>query len=347
MQGTFTRPAESVLHRVLAGSAGLFRADDYPEQLAAAAAEAQLPVTTGRRIAVLGTRGGAGKSTVAALLARSYAAMRTDTVAALDLAPGAGTLGLRLGVPHAPPLEAVQDRLGRATPPSLRGLAALLTVAAPGNLLVAGRRRPAAGPTADLSAPAVWTPAAPLPPPVWTPASPALQQSRSGTENADGSDDAARLSRIISRYCAITVYDCAPGLTDPGALRAAGQSHLAVFVTPASVAGLEDALEYAAVWRHHPVLAAVPLLVLVVQSAGGRGVTPAGEAGRLRRAGIDAVHLGYDRHLAAGVELSLPLLSRRTRLEALALAACVLSAASDGSGFRRAAGQTSGRGRHR
>ena len=345
MQGTFTRPAETVLHRVLAESAGLFRADDYPEQLAAAAAETQLPVSTGRRIAVLGTRGGAGKSTVAALLARSYAAMRTDTVAALDLAPGAGTLGLRLGVPHAPPLEAVQDRLGRVTPGSLRGLAALLTVAAPGNLLVAGRRRPAAGPAADLSAPAVWTPAAPLPPPVWTPASPVLQQSRSNAENADGSDDAARLSRMISRYCAITVYDCAPGLTDPSGLRAAGQSHLAVFVTPASVAGLEDALEYAAVWRHHPVLAAVPLLVLVVQSARG-GVTPAGEAGRLRRAGIDTVHLGYDRHLAAGVELSLPLLARRTRLEALSLAACVLSAASDGSGFRRAARQRSGRGRH-
>lgn len=338
-----TRPAESALHRVLAGSADLFRGDDYPQRLAEAAAGTQLPVTTGRRIAVVGTRGGAGKTTVAALLARIYAAMRTDTVAAVDLAPGAGTLGLRLGVPHAPPLEAAAARLRTGTPDSLRGLTALLTVAEPANLLVTGRRRFSESPAVGgppPSAAGVWTPAGPLVPPVWTPGVSTVPQGRSedGKETSqDVPDGASRISRVISRYCPITIFDCAAGLTDPAARWAVGNSHLAVFVTPASVAGIEDALQYAEVWRRSPEFSGVPLLVLVAQPVPDRILRASREAGRLRRAGIETVHLGYDRHLAAGVEVSPSLLSRRTRLEAVAAASRVLSAAASVPGTQRGA----------
>ena len=334
-----TRPAESALHRVLAGSADLFRGDDYPQRLAEAAAGSQLPVTTGRRIAVVGTRGGAGKTTVAALLARIYAAMRTDTVAAVDLAPGAGTLGLRLGVPHAPPLETAAARLRSGTPDSLRGLAALLTAAEPANLLVTGRRRTLEHPVDGGPRPSadVWTPAGPLVPPVWTPdglsAPPGSGAAGKGT-GQDVPDGASRISRVISRYCPITVFDCGAGLTDPAALWAVGNSHVAVFVTPASVAGLEDALEYSDTWRRSPELSGVPLLVLVAQPAPGGTFRAAREAGRLRQAGLETIHLGYDRHLAAGVEVSPSLLSRRTRLEAVTLASRVLSAASAPGGQR-------------
>ena len=341
-----TRPAQSPLHRLLAGSADLFRGDDYPQRLAEQAAGTQLPVTTGRRIALVGTRGGAGKTTVAALLARIYAAMRADTVAAVDLAPGTGTLGLRLGVPHAPPLESAAARLQAGTPDSLRGLTALLAVAEPGNLLVAGRRRvtdiSGAGGT-EASAAHVWTPAGPHSPD-WTPGGGAGSLSLRPGEGHTGQDHTgqdhpgqniplevpdgvSRMARNISRYCPITIFDCSTGLTDPATRWAASHSHVAVFVTPASVAGLEDALEYAAAWRGNPLFAGTPLLVLVVQPPSDRTFSASREAGRLSRAGAPAIALGHDRHLAAGVEVSPSLLSRRSRLEAVTVASRVLSAA--------------------
>ncbi|WP_461170428.1 nucleotide-binding protein [Arthrobacter sp. Z1-15] len=334
-----TRPAESALHRVLAGSADLFRGDDYPQRLAEAAAGTQLPVTTGRRIAVVGTRGGAGKTTVSALLARIYAAMRTDTVAAVDLAPGAGTLGLRLGVPHAPPLETAAARLRTGTPDSLRGLAALLTAAEPANLLVTGRRRTLERAADGVPRPSAgtWTPAGPLVPPAWTPdgaAAPPGPGAAGEETGQDVPDGASRMSRVISRYCPITLFDCGPGLTDPAVLWAVANSHLAVFVTPASVAGLEDALEYSEAWRHSPGLSGVPLLVLVAQPAGDM-LRASRETGRLLRAGVETVHLGHDRHLAAGVEVDPSLLSRRTRIEAVVVASRVLSAAAPTPGSRR------------
>lgn len=334
-----TRPAQSPLHRFLAGSAGLFRGDDYPQRLAGEAAGTQHPVTTGRRIAVVGTRGGAGKTTVAALLARIYAAMRSDTIAAVDLAPGAGTLGLRLGVPHAPPLETAAARLQAGTPESLRGLTALLSVAEPGNLLVAGRRaqKNHGGESTSHPATTVWVPAGPHTPPEWTPDGPPDAGGPGPTRSARNTppevpDGASRMSRVISRYCPVTIFDCGSGLTDPATLWAAGHSHVAVFVTPASVAGLDDALEYAHAWRRNPGHSATPLLVLVVQPASDRYFTASREADRLSLAGVPALHLGRDRHLAAGVEVSPPLLSRRTRLEAVTVASRVLTAAVSSPG---------------
>ncbi|WP_070196587.1 hypothetical protein [Streptomyces oceani] len=57
----------------------------------------QQPLTTGRQIAVTSIRGGAGKTTVAALLALTYAHYRTDPVLALEADPALGTLPRSLG----------------------------------------------------------------------------------------------------------------------------------------------------------------------------------------------------------------------------------------------------------
>lgn len=65
----------------------------------------QQPVTTGRRIAVTGIRGGAGKSVVSALMATAMAHFRQDRVLALDADPGIGSLMLRLGMTGAPSLH--------------------------------------------------------------------------------------------------------------------------------------------------------------------------------------------------------------------------------------------------
>ncbi|WP_043267265.1 MinD/ParA family protein [Streptomyces sp. CT34] len=57
----------------------------------------QQPVTTGRQIAVTSIRGGAGKSTVAALLGTTFAHYRQDPVLFLEADPALGSLPLRLG----------------------------------------------------------------------------------------------------------------------------------------------------------------------------------------------------------------------------------------------------------
>ncbi|HSA52030.1 MAG TPA: hypothetical protein VLH10_18230 [Yinghuangia sp.] len=57
----------------------------------------QQPITTGRQIAVGSIRGGAGKSTVAALLALTFAHYRTDPVLAVEADGVLGTLPRRLG----------------------------------------------------------------------------------------------------------------------------------------------------------------------------------------------------------------------------------------------------------
>lgn len=78
------------------------------EELARAVAR---PVTTGRRIAVVSARGGAGRSTVAALLGMVLAARRADPVLAVDADPENGSLSWRLGVPYGPRLDELAAHL--------------------------------------------------------------------------------------------------------------------------------------------------------------------------------------------------------------------------------------------
>lgn len=281
-----TRPAETGLHLALSRIGQLFRADEYPRLLAEAASGAQSPVTTGRRIAVVGSRGGAGKTTVTALLARTYASMRADTVTAVDNSVGAGTLGLRLGFTGAPSLTDVAHSLNGQTPSSLADLAARLG-AVESNLLVAGG---------------------------------------AGSPGVD--DDATRAARAVSRYCPITILDCGTGMELPSTDWAIRQSHAALFVTPATVAGLEDARLYAEHWNGAGSDAAIPLLTVVVQTDARNPVDATEEAGTLTRHGVVAVALPYDRHLAGGVELDLGLLSRETLLTSTTVASRVLLAAT-------------------
>lgn len=81
---------------------------------------AQRPITTGRRIAVVSVRGGAGRSTVAALVAEALAGARPDPVLALAVDGAHGSVGFRLGVPEDPDAAALADRIrtGRAGGPA-------------------------------------------------------------------------------------------------------------------------------------------------------------------------------------------------------------------------------------
>lgn len=288
-----TRPADGPLRTLVQQVTDLFRSDAYGEELTRAAAGTQAPVTTGRRIAVVGSRGGAGRTTTAALLARVFAAMRSDTIAAIDAGTGLGTLSLRLGLESAPTVAELIASGPVATVDELAGVMGR----AQENLLVAGSG------AARLTAPPF-----------------------AGTRT----EDATGLVRTVSRFCPVTVYDCGAGMELPTTVWAVDQAHAALLVTPASVAGIEDALAVTYRWPQPGEPGYVPLLVVVVRVDDRAALDPARQAARLNGAGIPAVHLDYDRHLAAGVELDLALLARRTRLQVSTLASRALHLAIDG-----------------
>ncbi|WGH84953.1 hypothetical protein [Auritidibacter ignavus] len=63
----------------------LFASDPFPEQLEDALEMCQAPVTSGRRIAVMSPVGGAGVSTLVALMARQFVSIRTEPIYAVEL----------------------------------------------------------------------------------------------------------------------------------------------------------------------------------------------------------------------------------------------------------------------
>lgn len=95
-------------------------------ELAQLATAAQLPLATGRRIAVISVRGGAGKSAVAAMLASVYAVRRAEPVLAADADPEDGSLAWRLGVNPQLSLAALAPRLLAARGGDVRGYDQLL-----------------------------------------------------------------------------------------------------------------------------------------------------------------------------------------------------------------------------
>lgn len=85
--------------RALGHLRSLVVADTPPERLTRAWSGAQAPVSTGRRVLVVGAHGGAGTSTVAVCLAQELQARRADGVALVDAAPGRAGLRDRLRQP--------------------------------------------------------------------------------------------------------------------------------------------------------------------------------------------------------------------------------------------------------
>ncbi|WP_445395413.1 MinD/ParA family ATP-binding protein [Streptomyces sp. LE64] len=80
-------------------------------------ARVQQPVTTGRQVVVTSIRGGAGKTTVTALLSRTFNHFRHDPVLTLEADAALGTLPARLGVDE---LRWTCTDLARVLHPSMR-----------------------------------------------------------------------------------------------------------------------------------------------------------------------------------------------------------------------------------
>ncbi|GAA3699456.1 hypothetical protein GCM10022377_10590 [Zhihengliuella alba] len=303
------RGSDSALARTLGALVG---GDPDAQRLPELAALAQAPVATGRRVAVFATRGGAGATTTAALLARFFSAARPDRVAVLDAAEEHGSLGLRLGVAG-----------GRPGPATLAGL---LPATTGGNLPTAEELDGLLGHAAQNLA-------------------------ATASPGADAADQAHEVPgsllreacATISRYFALTIVDCPTGIRRPATGAALADAHAAVWVVPGTLSGVEDALARLAGPTLRGLAASGRLLVVVAQQDRAAPVPTAVHARRFNELGYEAHALGYDAHLAAGARIRAGLLGAERRTALAGLAARVLDVANAAPASAPSAAPRSGR----
>jgi MinD-like ATPase involved in chromosome partitioning or flagellar assembly len=294
----FTRPRH---HREPAGRRAVHRVRellgvDASKEVREATQRAQRlrqPVTTLRRLAVLSGRGGAGKTTVATLLATTLAGSRHDRVLAVDAAPDLGSLALRAGAASPHPLAA----FARAAPP-VRGFADVEPHLGRGDgglwLLTGGG---GAGERLDL--------------PAWQAAVAALSRYFAVLVTDCGPDPASRLNLGI--------------LGDAHALA------LVTPATVDGVVGAHQAIDRLRAGPA-AALVQRTVVVLSTQTPHTEGVDLKRGARTLASQGVRVARLPYDRHLAAGARIHPDLLGERTRVAAIGLAGDLLTFAMSDRG---------------
>jgi MinD-like ATPase involved in chromosome partitioning or flagellar assembly len=247
------------------------------------------PVTASRRIAVVSIRGGAGKSTVAALVGSALAAHREDRVLLVDADPDLGSLGLRLSA-----ASPVSTRVFGERPPLLADIADaeryLGRTAGRAWILTGGFR------SGDRS-----------------------RLDLTGYRNAMGA---------LARFFAVTVTDAGAGLSNlnQGMLAV---SHAVVLVTPATVDGVlsaGEAMQWLAAGPLAP-LTRRTTVVLTGLSPESSVVDLDRATRALTGAGAEVVALPFDRHLAVGAAIDPFLLGSTTRSAAMRVAAISLTQA--------------------
>ncbi|MFE0188210.1 hypothetical protein [Streptomyces sp. NPDC058989] len=285
------RRAGRALRRVFASSPAAETA-----AVTQAAYAIQQPVTTGRQIAVSSIRGGAGKSTVAALLALTFAHYRSDPVLAVEADPALGTLPHRLG---AREVRWSGSDLAQIVDPSMliTDLTGYLLPFAGGGWLLPGSQG-AIGTRLDI-------------------------------------DTYRVVMTSLRRHFAATVVDCET-LPAEVARTALVTTHARVLVTPATpegVAATRSVLDW--IGGLHPGLLPTTVVVLT-HSSPDTGVDVRRAAEHLGAGGAAVLPLPYDRHLAAGGAIRTELLGERTREAAARIAAEAMNrAASRDPGRRR------------
>ncbi|GGW98703.1 hypothetical protein [Streptomyces noursei] len=284
------RRAGRALRRVFASSPAAETA-----ALTQAAHAIQQPVSSGRQIAVSSIRGGAGKSTVAALLALTFAHYRPDPVLAVEADPALGTLPHRLG---AREVRWSGSDLAQILDPSMliTDLTGYLLPFAGGGWLLPGSQG-AIGTRLDL-------------------------------------DTYRVVMTSLRRHFAATVVDCET-LPAEVARTALVTTQARVLVTPATpegVAATRSVLDW--VGGLHPGLLPTTVVVLT-HSSPDSGVDVRKAAGHLGAGGAAVLPLPYDRHLAAGGAIRSELLGARTREAAARIAAEVMDRAVSRDPARR------------
>ncbi|GGO89376.1 cellulose synthase operon protein YhjQ/BcsQ [Wenjunlia tyrosinilytica] len=252
------------------------------------ARDLQQPITTGRQIVVTSIRGGAGKTTVAALLGRTFEHYRRDPVLTVEADAALGTLPIRLG---AAAVRWTCADLAQVIDPSMQltDITGCLARLPDGGWLLPGSRGNVG---ARLE----------------------LPQYQS-------------VMVALRRYFAITVVDC-PTLPGELARTALAAAQGRVVVAPATVEGVastRSVLDWMAGLRRAGMLART--VVVLVSSSPHTTIDAEAAADHLRLDGVAVLALPYDRHLAAGGVIQASLLARGTRETAARLAAEVLNRA--------------------
>ncbi|GAA2599660.1 hypothetical protein Stube_37250 [Streptomyces tubercidicus] len=276
------RRAGRALRRVFASSPAAETA-----AVTQAAHAIQQPVATGRQIAVSSIRGGAGKSTVAALLALTYAHYRSDPVLAVEADPALGTLPHRLG---AREVRWSGSDLAQIVDPAMliTDLTGYLLPFAGGGWLLPGSQG-AIGTRLDL-------------------------------------DTYRIVMTSLRRHFAATVVDCEtlPAEVARTALVTTQARVVATPATPEGVAATRAVLDW--VGGLHSGLLPTTVVVLTHTSPDSAlDVRRAAE--HLGAGGAAVLPLPYDRHLAAGGAIRTELLGERTREAAARIAAEVMDRA--------------------
>ncbi|MFG2193070.1 MinD/ParA family protein [Streptomyces sp. NPDC048639] len=274
----FTARAVRALRRAVSSSAA--------REVAEATSTAQAlkgPVTTGRQIAVTSIRGGAGKSTVAALLGTTYAHYRQDPVLFVEADPALGSLPLRLGAER---LRWTTSDLADIVQPqmSLLDITGYL-VQLPGNAWLLPGSQGRIGAMLDI-----------------------------GTYE--------RVMVALRRYFGVTVVDCEtlPAEVARSALSAA---HARVLVAPASLEGITSTYAVLQWMRGLPPHVIAGTVVVLTELVPRSGVDLSKAARTLTTSGATVHVLPYDRHLAAGGTIRTELLAEPTSKAAARLAADV------------------------
>ncbi|MGX2995040.1 hypothetical protein JNUCC64_12190 [Streptomyces sp. JNUCC 64] len=244
-------------------------------------ARVQQPVTTGRQIVVTSIRGGAGKTTVTALLSRTFNHFRHDPVLTLEADAALGTLPARLGV----------DRL-RWT---CADLAPVL--------------RPSMGLT-DVTGYLV-----PLDDGGW------LLPGSQGRIGARIDVAAYRAVTVaLRRYFGVTLVDC-DTLPGEVARTALDTAQARVLVAPATAEGVASTGAVLDWLDSLPVAVLPRTVVVLTSPSPDAAPDADAAAGELARGGAGVVVLPYDRHLASGGVIRADHLGAATRRAATRLAA--------------------------
>jgi MinD-like ATPase involved in chromosome partitioning or flagellar assembly len=248
------------------------------------------PVTTGRRIAVLSIRGGAGKSTVSTLIGAAFAGHRNDRVLAIDADPDLGSLALRAGAASPATVRSV----GTLQPPirDFTHAAPHLARTATGLWLLTGGFDHASGAALDLNA----------------------YRAAAGA---------------LARYFAVTITDCGAGVLTELNRGILAEAHALVLVTPATVDGVVSARQTLTRFADGALARLLHRTVVVVTAmspqASRLDVGRASDG--LVPYGVGVVPLPYDRHLATGAGIEAARLGTGARIAAVQVAADALTRA--------------------
>ncbi|OII61651.1 ATPase [Streptomyces sp. CC53] len=243
----------------------------------------QQPVTTGRQIAVTSIRGGAGKSTVAALLGTTYAHYRQDPVLIVEADPSLGSLPLRLGAEHvrwttADIADIVEPQM------SLLDVTGYLTR---------------------------------LPGDAWL-----LPASQGQIGAMLDSTTYGRVMVALRRYFGVTVVDCEtlPAKVARVAVSASQARVLTAPATPEGVSSTRTVLEWMRGLPQHVIAGTV---VVLTEATPHARLDVDEAARSLASTGVSVHVLPYDRHLAAGGTIRTDLLAEPTRQSVTRFAADV------------------------